>query len=261
MGKDYEVFEVTKDNEKDYLQEIVNLENLVLEKMEKEGKIGQLFTTGEEGISEYIKSKSNHVFIATKNNDNKTISAAYITQGQIPFTYNDITKYFKSNDNYQEYVKSKYSEQEYKKMIREVYIRKICAFKYARDIILNKNKLLDLTQLSEDEKNEYFLKTVEDEYNNPYNKFHEKSEIRDDLNKYMSVYMKNVYDDMKRYEQLYWIDFIKLQQELGKNKQCKELQEKSGEDKEVEVNKFDSTMKAYDKILSFQKYKIYDMGT
>lgn len=260
MGKDYEVFEVTKDNEKDYLQEIVNLENLVLEKMEKEGKIGQLFTTGEEGISEYINSKSNHVFIATKNNDNKTISAAYITQGQIPFTYNDITKYFKSNDNYQEYVKSKYSEQEYKKMIREVYIRKICAFKYARDIILNKNKLLDLTQLSEDEKNEYFLKTVEDEYNNPYNKFHEKSEIRDDLNKYMSVYMKNVYDDMKRYEQLYWIDFIKLQQELGKNKQCKELQEKSGEDKEVEVNKFDSTMKAYDKILSFQKYKIYDIS-
>ena len=94
MGKDYEVFEVTKDNEKDYLQEIVNLENLVLENMEQEGKIGQLFTTGEEGISEYIKSKSNHVFIATKNNDNKTISAAYITQGQIPFTYNDITKYF-----------------------------------------------------------------------------------------------------------------------------------------------------------------------
>ena len=116
MSKDYEVFEVTKENEQDYLQGIVNLEELVLEKMEKEGKRGQLVTTGAEGISEYINSKSNHVFIATKSNENKNvISAAYITQGQIPFTYNDITKYFKSNEDYQKYVKSQYSEKEYKK--------------------------------------------------------------------------------------------------------------------------------------------------
>lgn len=259
MSKDYKVFEVTKENEGDYLQEIAKLEELVLERMEKEGKIGQLFITGEQGISEYINSKSNHVFIATKNDEsNKTISAAYITQGQIPFTYNDITKYFKSDENYQEFVKTQYSEQEYKKAIREVYIEKICAFKYARDIILGQNKSTDIKQLSEDDKNECFIKMVEAEYNDEQNKFHEKSEIRDNLNKYMSVYIKNVNDDLKRYEQFYWVDFIKLQQVLKIQSQYKENPDPKELTEKTEFNKFDSTMEAYDKVLNFQKYKIYD---
>lgn len=56
--------ELTKENEEKYLDKVVELEKIVLESMEKEGKIGQLFITGKEDISEYVHSKQNTVMIA-----------------------------------------------------------------------------------------------------------------------------------------------------------------------------------------------------
>ena len=249
MNKNYNIIEVTKDNKDEYLSSIVQLEQVVLSNMEQNGKVGQLFITGKDGIEEYIDSDSNHVLIAvTKENEKQqVISASYITQGQIDFTYNDITKYFKYGSDYQEYVKSKYSKDEYKKLIRKVYIDKICAFKYARDAILHELGMLKNPKTSEQEKNKIILGLIEQEYNDPQNQFHEKSEIRDNLNKYMSLYMKNVKNNLKAYQEFYWVDFEYLKQYFKKDS----LQG-------IKESDVDSTIKAYDKILQYQKYKIYD---
>ena len=204
----YKIIELTKENEQQYLKKVVELEDYVLQHMEKQGKIGQLFTTGEEGIHEYVESNSNHVMIAVNREDcNNVLSAAYITQGQVPFTYNDITKYFKYGSAYQEYVKSKYTPEEFEKSIKEVYIEKICAYRYARDCILQYDFYQNLKDLYEDERNSLLLKKIEEERNNPENQFHEKSKIRENINVYMSKYMSEVKNDQDRYEQFYWVDF------------------------------------------------------
>lgn len=254
MYRNYDVIEVTKENEYKYLDSIVQLEETVLNQMNKDGKIGQLFTTGREDLSEYINSKSNHVLIAVRNND-KIISAAYITEGQTPFTYNDITKYFKCDENYQEYIKSKYDRCEYPKTIRDIYIKKLCAYRYARDVILK--EIYDINKLEEQEKNEIFLKMIEDEYNDPQNNFHEKSEIRDNFNKNMSSYMKFVKNDIERYQEFYWIDFDYLKHEL-ENEQENENKKKVKKVKTPDSIAVDSDIETYDKILQYQKYKIYD---
>ena len=42
------IVELTKENEEKYIDQVAELEEVVLESMEKEGKIGQLFITGKE---------------------------------------------------------------------------------------------------------------------------------------------------------------------------------------------------------------------
>lgn len=249
MKNNFEIIELTKDNEQQYLQDVVELEKKVLRKMEDDGKVGQLFITGEEGIKEYAESNLNHVMIAVKNDSRDVISAAYITHGQIPFTYNDITKYFKCNSEYQDFVKSQYSPSEFRRNMRDVYIEKICAYKYARNVILHEQGICELCNMSEEQKNEIFLKLVENELANPNNQFHEKSQIRENLNKYMSMYMEHEKKDMKRYEEFYWMNFKYLKDNLD----CV----KTVENKE-NYNAIDSNVRAYDKVLNYQKYKIYD---
>ena len=125
------VIELTKENEEQYLDQIVELEQITLQSMKREGRDGQLFATGKEDISEYVHSDENSVIVAV-NEDGKVEAATYITQGQNPFTYNDITKYFKYGEQYSEYVKSQYqSEQAYKKDMLEMYQIKLQAFIYA----------------------------------------------------------------------------------------------------------------------------------
>lgn len=247
MYKNYNIIEVTKDNEKKYLKDIAKLEELVLEKMEKEGKIGQLFITGEQDISGYIHSKLNHVFVATK--DDKAISATYITHGQTPFTYNDITKYFKCGEDYQNYIKSKYGD-DYLRAMRDIYIKKICAFRYARDIIINNHGKVDLSNITEDQRNGMILDLVEKEYNDPNNKFHEKSILRERINSYMSTYLKK---DISEYNDFYWLNFDFL-------KNAAPLKKKNQITNEVKYCSYDSTIEAYDKFLDYQKYKIYDIS-
>lgn len=245
MYKDYEILEVTKENEDKYLHDIAELEELVLENMEKEGKTGQLFITGPEDISKYIHSKANRVFAATK--ENKVISAAYITHGQTPFTYNDITKYFKFGDEYKKYIKNKYKDS-YIREIRDAYIKKVCAFVYARDCIIFDNGKVKIEKMSEEERNNRFMELVIKELNDPKNGFHEKSELREKLNRYMSLYMKN---DIEKYNDFYWIDFNFLKQ-ISSTYQKKQLE------RVTQFYRFDSTIKTYDDILELQKYKIYD---
>lgn len=255
MYKNYNFLEITEDNEYKYLPQTVELEKIVLDKMNKEGKTGQLFITGKDGISEYVHSKENCVMVATEKdeeqNNEKIISAAYITQGQVPFTYNDVTKYFKSGEEYQNYVRSKYNRKDFERMIRKIYIDKICAYKYSRDVILKDYcKAGNIEDLSEDRKNYIFMELVENEHTNENNKFHEKSEIRDKLNKYMSLYMKYVKKEEKEYEDFYWLNFESLSDNLSEIDVYKDV-------KKSNYRAFDSAIKAYDKILEYEKYKIY----
>ena len=92
------IIELTKENEEQYLGQIAELEQTVIKAMEEEGREGQLFATGKEDISEYIRSEGKTVMVATDEQD-QVKATTYITQGQRPFTYNDITKYFKCIKN------------------------------------------------------------------------------------------------------------------------------------------------------------------
>ena len=51
-----QIKKLTKENEPKYLDQVASLEKVVLASMEKEGKIGQLFITGKEDISDYVHS-------------------------------------------------------------------------------------------------------------------------------------------------------------------------------------------------------------
>lgn len=82
----FKIIELTKDNESKYLNQVADLEEVVLHRMEQVGQIGQLFTTGAEDISSYVHSDENSVFISLDDNGNVN-GATYITQGQKPFTY------------------------------------------------------------------------------------------------------------------------------------------------------------------------------
>jgi hypothetical protein len=207
-----QIVEVTKDNEQLYLKQIAGLELKVLERMEEEGKSGQLFITGEEDISSYIHSKENTVMVAVDANGT-VVSAVYITQGQKPFTYNDITKYFKYGDEYQKYVKSKYvSENHYKNQMLDIYKVKLEAFEYAKKRVLE-----EYPQFNGDI--EAFL---QHELNAPENGFHEKSVLREKLNQYMSEYIeekdKSNAGLKKLYEEFYWITLEDISREFKKNK-------------------------------------------
>ena len=137
------IVELTKDNEDKFLQQTADLEQKVLQNMESRGQVGQLFPTGKEDISLYAHSKENTVLLAV-DEQGKVLATTYITQGQKPFTYNDITKYFKYGKDYQDYVKSRYKTvEDYRKDMLGVYKIKIEAFKYAKQKILEQYQNFD----------------------------------------------------------------------------------------------------------------------
>ena len=234
------VVELTKENESAYLDQVAELEQIVLQAMKKEGRDGQLFPTGKEDISGYIHSIENTVMVAL-NENGEVESAAYITQGQKPFTYNDITKYFKYGENYKSYVKSQYSNtDEYKKTLLEMYKIKLLAFQYAKRKILEEHP--EMPSLHE------YLKHELRE-----NDFHEKSELREKINEYMSEYISLNFDEdiQNKYEQFYWTAVKDISQEFGKhinnpNEQVKEYEEYMKHQKE------------YDEILNKGCLKIYE---
>lgn len=208
--KNYRIFELTNDNKEKYLEQVVELEVIVLDNMKREGKNGQLFITGRDDINEYIESKENSV-VVTVNEKNRVVSAAYITQGQIPFTYNDITKYYKYGEKYNEYVKSLYSSDiEYKKDMIKAYQLKLNAFEYASNRILQEYKQYGSIT-------DFLNHELEDKENN----FHEKSILRDSLNKYMSNYVKDNDEEnenlMLIYERFYWTNSQDISKEFNKD--------------------------------------------
>ena len=237
------IIELTKDNEKEYIEQIVELEEKVLKAMEEAGKKGQLFITGKEDIIEYIESPNNSVIVGIDKN-NKVQSTAYITQGQKPFTYNDITKYFKYGKKYQNYVQSLYkNKNEYKKDMIEIYKIKLEAYKYAKKKILNEH--LEFNDIDE------FLKHELNESG-----FDEKSILREELNKYMSEYIEKIDSNNLKllYEQFYWITSKDIAQEFGK-----EIKEESKNAEIIECdNIINLQQKEYETILKHVKLEIHE---
>lgn len=206
----YQVLELAEENEKQYLKQVVDLEERVLKDMEKRGQVGQFFTTGTEGILEYIHQEQNTVMVAVDEND-KVIAATYLTQGQEPFTYNDITKYFKYGKKYQDWVKSMYkSEYDYKKDMLSTYVIKRKAFQYA------KAKLLEEFPQYKGNLMEFLQHEIDEEHNH----FHEKSQLRNLLNKFMSEYIEERSKDIpgleQRYDMFYWTTLDDVAMALGK---------------------------------------------
>ena len=199
------ILELTKDNEEEYIDQVANLEQLVLDAMETEGKSGQLFITGKEDILEYAKSKENTVFVAIDEN-NKVKSATYITQGQKPFTYNDITKYFKYGEDYKKYVKDLYPNTlEYQSEMLTAYKEKVKAYMYAKQKIKEENpEYKDIEEFLKQE----ILK----------NEFHEKSILREKLNQYMSEYILKLDSSnaKERYERFFWTSANDIAKEMDK---------------------------------------------
>lgn len=236
--KNHRILELTNENKQKYLDQVAELEKSVLENMQKEGKIGQLFITGKEDIDDYIKSKENSVLV-TLDENNKVVSAAYITQGQIPFTYNDITKYFKYGEKYNQYVRSLYdSDIEYKKDMLDTYKFKLEAYQYASKKLLNENKeFSDIT--------EFLNHELEDKENN----FHEKSILRDSLNRYMSEYIRekaNCDENiMQLYERFYWTTSEDISKEFKKD---------------IKIDKLkNNNILEYDKMINSEKAKEHSL--
>ena len=144
-------------------------------------------------VIELTKENDENSVIVAVNENGKVEATTYITQGQKPFTYNDITKYFKYGEQYRQYVKSQYkSEQAYKKDMLEMYNTKLQAFKYAKDRLLAENpEKVGVKKWLEAELKE--------------NDFHEKSELREKINQYMSQYIMKNYNSniQKKYEQFH----------------------------------------------------------
>ena len=238
-----DIIEITKNNEKQYLGQIAELEQIVLEAMKKEGRDGQLFATGKEDISEYIHSEENTVMVAT-DEDGNVKAVTYVTQGQKPFTYNDITKYFKFGSDYKQYVRTQYKNgQEYKRDLLDIYKIKIQGFEYAKRRILQEHpEMKNLQEFLEQEISE--------------NGFHEKSELREKINRYMSEYILQNFDEsvQKKYEQFYWITTEDISEEFGKEIKDTNIQIQ-------EYERFMQSQLEYEEILGKSKLKIYEKPT
>ena len=239
------ILELTKENSSEYIDDVAMLEKKVLETMEKEGKIGQLFITGKKDILEYVKSEENTVMIGV-DEKNRVQSAVYITQGQKTFTYNDITKYFKVGEEYKKYIKSQYSENsKYQKDMLETYKNKIKAYKYAKDRIIKEHP--------EYENIEEFLKGELQE-----NGFHEKSILREKWNQYMAEYIlqNGTKQEQENYEKFFWINANDISKEMDRNINANNFNKDVGE-----YENWLKNQKEYENILENATLKIYEEPT
>ena len=233
-NKKLKCIELTKQNYENYINQVENLENLVSRRMEQDGRIGQFFTTGREGIEEYILSEDNTVMVAL-NDKGKIMSATYITQNQLPYTYNDITKYFKYGSKYKNHIKESYSsETEYKRDMLKIYEEKLNAYEYAKAKVLQ----------SHPEYNGSIMEYLQNELSDKENEFHEKSELREALNTYMSEFIRDISKSepsiIELYDKFYWLSAQDISEEFGK-----------------EVNLKSNTMQEYEILISSQASQEY----
>ena len=246
MGK-INCIELTKDNYKKYIDQITKLEELVAKKMEEEGRNGQFFTTGKEGIEEYILSVDNTVMVALNEKD-KILSATYITQNQLPYTYNDITKYFKYGSEYKNYIRKSYSsDAEYKTDLLKIYEVKLKAYEYAKTKVLQNHP----------EYNGNIMDYLQNELSDKENEFHEKSELREALNTYMSEYIRNESKSdtaiSELYDKFYWLSAQDISDEFEK-----EVYLKSDIMQEYEILINSQASQEYSEILHKGPLKVID---
>ena len=202
-----------------YAKEIESLENLVHKELEKKGKGYIFFTTGFEDIFSYIKDKDVTV-MECQDNDYNIISASYITQGQGLYTYNDLSKYFKYNDEYVEYAKSKYNPKELCSIEYDTFMKKIKGYKYAKELIAIELNITDLVGHCKSEKEK--------------GTFDEKNQVREKVNRYIYDYFRDNPDGQHRIgfaelDRFYLLKFSDLQN-------CEDIEIRNKCENETEEN-------------------------
>jgi len=203
FSKKYYLFEInekhTPDIQRKYAKEIESLENCVSDKLKEQGKGHIFFTTGYDDIYSYIKDKDVTI-MECQDDYYKIIGAAYITQGQGLYTYNDLTKYFKFNKEYVDYAKSKYDPKELCSIEYETFMKKIKGYKYAKALIEKELNITDLVDYFQNEKKK--------------GTFDEHDRVREKVNRYIYDYFRDNNKDRIGFTELdrfYLIKFSDLQ--------------------------------------------------
>ena len=232
FSKDYKIFEINEnhstDIQKHFAKKIEDLENYVSKKLYEQGKGDIFFTTGYDDIFDYMKDKYVTV-MACQNEKEEVIAASYITQGQGLYTYNDLSKYFKFNEEYKEYAKSKYDPKELCSIQYETYMKKIEGYKYAKELIAKELNVTDLVGHCKTEKEK--------------GTFDEKNKVREKLNRYIYNYFRDNPNDRIGFTELdrfYLLKFSDLQN-------CEDNEIRTKCEKESEENK--KLYEEYDELL------------
>jgi len=221
FSKKIYIFEINENHseykQKKYAREIESLENVVSDKLKEEEKGYLFFTTGYDDILDYMKDRDVTV-MECQDNDYKIIAASYITQGQGLYTYNDLSKYFKFNQDYVAYGKSKYKPEELCSIEYETFMKKIEGYKYAKRLIANELSITDLVGHCKSEKEK--------------GTFDEKNKVREKVNRYIYDYFKDNMKDRIGFDELdrfYLLKFSDLQK-------CEDDEVKAKCEKETEEN-------------------------
>ncbi|MBR3255029.1 MAG: hypothetical protein IKF97_02210 [Clostridia bacterium] len=222
------ILELTNDNKEKYINQFEALKEKIIDNMGKNERTGQIFTISKDDILDYINSDKSTVMCATDEED-KVLSVACVTKGNMPFTYNDITKYFKYGPEYKNYIKQLYRKIYNYKLI-DTYYKKIDAYKYARQKVLNEHKEYD-------DINEFLVHELRSKKH-----FDEKSELREKINRYMSEYMLES-GCIKEYEHFYWTTSKDLLTDVFKNRRSAKTR--------------NSIMLEYDKFMEKSQLEIY----
>ena len=120
-----------------------------------------------------------------------------------------------------------------------IYTIKIKAFEYARNRILTEQQKGNIQS--------YLKEEIEE------NGFHEKSELREKMNRYMSEYIEQNFgtEIQKKYEQFYWITSVDIAEETGR--QCNM--------EDVDLIEYENFMQAqadYETVLTHQEMVIHE---
>lgn len=190
------IVEITTNNWGHYKDKMLSLENKVKQDMVKQG-IGDLFFTTGEDIKDYVIDPKYHVYIMIDENDQVLAQTYVIGAGShIQGDYADLPKYFTMGENFLQYIKSnKYiNTKNFMHVASSIYEAKIYAFKYALRHIYGSE---DIEQFINDLNKEKISETH----------FDERTQLRRDINKYMSEFMNN-HGMEELYRQFYNIDSI-----------------------------------------------------
>ena len=203
FSKKYYLFEINEKHtptiQRKYAKEIESLEKYVSDKLQEQGKGHIFFTTGYDDIYSYIKDRDVTV-MECQDDYYKIISAAYITQGQGLYTYNDLSKYFKFNKEYVDYAKTKYDPKELCSIEYETFMKKIEGYKYAKALIEKELNITDLVDYFQNEKKK--------------GTFDEHDKVREKVNRYIYDYFRDNNKDRIGFTELdrfYLLKFSDLQ--------------------------------------------------
>ena len=224
FSKKIYIFEINERHDpsiqKKYAKEIEGLGKKVHEQLESIGKEYTFFTTDYDDILWYIKDKDMTV-MECQDNDHNIISASFVTQGQGLYTYNDLSKYFKYNDEYVKYAKSKYDPKELCSIEYDTFMKKIKGYKYAKELIAQELDITDLVGHCQKEKDK--------------GTFDEKNEVREKVNRYIYDYFRDNPDGQNRIgfpelDRFYLLKFSDLQN-------CEDSEIRNKCENETEENK------------------------